>query len=161
MGAFSDLAARYRWVWAGTIVLAIGAYVLYRYAYEPWKPNLRFDKAGNPVAQAIPTTWSYIGAPVDEGQKYKSSAWAGTYRPSVSSSALPASCVGHGQLNAASGLFFICLVIVGVVFIQETFTEAHYIYTMRRYVPVILPALIIGFAWFCAFFWAKIKPVYS
>ncbi|MEP6775970.1 MAG: hypothetical protein ABJA50_10275, partial [Chloroflexota bacterium] len=155
----SDLAVRYRWVWAGAIVLAIGAYVLYRYAYDPWKPNLRFDKSGNPIAQAIPTTWeSYIGAPVDEGQKYNLLR-VGWY---LSPFGLLLGAAGlmrwvWGKLNAATGLFFMCLLIVGVVFIQETFTEAHYIYTMRRYVPVVLPALIIGFAWFCAFFWARIE----
>lgn len=157
----SDMAERYRWVWAGAIVLAIAAYVLYRYAYDPWRPNLRFDKAGNPVAQAIPTTWeSYIGAPVDEGQKYNLLR-VGWY---LSPFGLLLGAAGlmrwvWGKLNAATGLFFMCLIIVGVVFIQETFTEAHYIYTMRRYVPLILPALIIGFAWFCAFIWARIKPV--
>jgi hypothetical protein len=154
------LAVRYRWVWAGAIVLALGAYVLYRYAYQPWTPNVRFDKANNPIPQAIPTTWeSYIGAPVDEGQKYNLLR-VGWY---LSPFGLLLGVAGlmrwvWGRLNAATGLFFISLVIVGVVFIQETFTEAHYIYTMRRYVPVILPALILGFAWLCAFLWSRIKP---
>src|SRR5205814_8948812 len=44
------------------------------------------------------------------------------------------------------------------VFIGETYTDAHYIYTMRRYVPVILPALILGVAWACQFLWSRLRP---
>jgi hypothetical protein len=62
------------------------------------------------------------------------------------------------RLNAATGLFFVSFLVLSYVFIQETYTDAHYIYTMRRYLPVILPALFIGIAWACHFLWSRIKP---
>src|SRR5205823_2324196 len=34
----------------------------------------------------------------------------------------------------------------------------HYIYTMRRYITIILPALILGIAWACRFLWSRIRP---
>ncbi|HET7157450.1 MAG TPA: hypothetical protein VFI62_00545, partial [Burkholderiales bacterium] len=64
-------AQRYRWVWAGAIILAVGAFTVYRYVVSPWQANVRFDDAGNELPQLITTTWeSYIGAPVDEGSRY-------------------------------------------------------------------------------------------
>ncbi|HYO49127.1 MAG TPA: hypothetical protein VEW94_04680, partial [Chloroflexia bacterium] len=64
-------AARYRWVWAGLLVLAVGGYAAYHYAIGPWLPNMREDNAGRPLAQTVFTTWeSYIGAPVDLGERY-------------------------------------------------------------------------------------------
>ncbi|HET9494994.1 MAG TPA: hypothetical protein VFR15_12255, partial [Chloroflexia bacterium] len=64
-------AQRYRWVWAGAIILTVGAFAFYRYFISPWQPNVRFDDAGNELPRLITTTWeSYIGAPVDEGSRY-------------------------------------------------------------------------------------------
>ncbi|MEO8286465.1 MAG: hypothetical protein ABI670_08515 [Chloroflexota bacterium] len=154
------LAVKYRWAWAGAIILGLAAYFLYKYVYQPWQPNIRFDSAGNPIPQAIPTTWeSYIGAPIDEGAHYNL-VRVGWY---LSPLGMVLGVAGlfrwvWGRLSAATGLFFGSFLVLGFVFIQETYTEAHYIYTMRRFVPVILPALILGTAWACSFIWSRLRP---
>lgn len=153
-------SSRYRWVWAGGLALAVLAYVAYQYGWAPWQPNFRADSAGNPIPQAFTTTWdSYIGAPVDQGSRYNLLR-IGWY---LSPLGIIAGTLGllrwvWSKLSAATWLFFGALLVVSFAFVQETYTEAHYIYTMRRYVPIILPALIIGFAWFCQFFWSRLRP---
>src|SRR5438270_3658311 len=62
------------------------------------------------------------------------------------------------RLDAATGLFLASALVVGFVFIQETYTDAHYIYTMRRYVPIIIPILLLGVAWACQLVWARVRP---
>jgi hypothetical protein len=153
-------AGRYRWAWAGLIILLLALYAIYNYLYAPWQPNVRVDSAGRPILQSVVTTWeSYIGAPVDEGARYNLLR-VGWY---LSPLGMALGILGllrwvWDRLSAATGLFFASLVIVGFIFIQETFTEAHYIYTMRRYVPIILPALIMGIAWACNFLWSRVRP---
>jgi 4-amino-4-deoxy-L-arabinose transferase-like glycosyltransferase len=152
--------AHRRAIWVGLVVFALGAYALYLYAVAPWQANLRVDKAGQPIAQDIATTWeSYIGAPVDEGGRYNLLR-IGWY---LSPFGLLLGVAGllrwvWSRLNASTGLFFGALLLVSFVFIQETYTDAHYIYTMRRYISLILPALIIGFAWACQFIWSRLRP---
>ena len=152
-------ARRYRWAWAGTLMAAVGLYVVYYYAIAPWQANIRYDDAGHLIPQQVQTTWaSYIGAPVDQGERYNLLR-VGWY---LSPLGMVLGMVGllrwiWGRLNAATGLFLGVLMVTGFVFIQETFTQAHYIYTMRRYVPVILPALIMGVAWACQFFWSRAR----
>ena len=153
-------AQRYRWAWAGAIILAVGAFVVYRYFISPWQPNVRFDDAGNELPQLITTTWeSYIGAPVDEGSRYNLLR-LGWYLSPVG---LVLGVAGllrwvWDRLSASTWLFFGSFLIASFVFIQETYTVQHYIYTMRRYVPIILPALILGIAWFCYFLWTRLRP---
>ena len=147
-------------VWAGLLALLVGGYALYHYAVAPWLPNLRLDKAGNPIPQEIPTTLSsYTGGLTDEGGRYNLLR-IGWY---VSPLGIALGVGGlmrwvWGRLGAASGLFFGSLLLMGLVFLPETYTEAHYIYTMRRYLPVILPALILGIAWACHFLWTAVRP---
>jgi hypothetical protein len=151
---------RYRWAWAGAIVVALAAFFAYRYFYQPWQLNVRFDSAGNPIPQQISTSLeSYIGAPVDEGARYNL-VRIGWY---LSPLGMVVGMAGllrwvWDRLSGATGLFFGCLLVVSYVFIQETYTEPIYIYTMRRYLPVILPALIMGIAWACNFLWSRVKP---
>jgi 4-amino-4-deoxy-L-arabinose transferase-like glycosyltransferase len=151
---------RYRWAWAGAIIVVLAAYFSYKYFYAPWQPNIRVDSAGRPIAQQISTHLdSYIGAPVDEGARYNLLR-VGWY---LSPIGMVVGVLGllrwvWDRLSAATGLFFGSLLVVGLVFIQETYTEAFYIYSMRRYVPVILPALILGFAWAAHFLWTRVKP---
>ena len=153
-------AVRYRWAWASAIVLSVGAFVFYRYFISPWQPNIRFDDAGNELPQLITTTWeSYIGAPVDEGSRYNLLR-LGWYLSPVG---LVLGVAGllrwvWNRLSAATWLFFGSFLIASFVFIQETYTVQHYIYTMRRYVPIILPALILGVAWCCHFLWSRLRP---
>jgi len=156
----NHLVTRYRWIWAGAFVLLVGGYALYHYLIGPWQPNLRLDNAGRPIPQQIATTWeSYIGAPVDQGAKYNLLR-VGWY---LSPLGILLGVLGllrwiWGRLNAATWLFFGSLLVVSFVFIQETYTEAHYIYTMRRYVPVIIPGLLIGVAWACHLLWLRLRP---
>lgn len=151
---------RRRALWVGLIVLAIGGYAFYLYVVAPWQANFRLDKAGQPIPQDISTTLeSYIGAPVDEGGRYNLLR-IGWY---LSPFGLVLGVAGllrwvWGRLNAATGLFFGAFIVMSLVFITETYTDAHYIYTMRRYISIILPALIIGFAWACQYLWSRIRP---
>ncbi|HET9494934.1 MAG TPA: hypothetical protein VFR15_11950, partial [Chloroflexia bacterium] len=125
-----------------------------------WQPNVRFDDAGNELPRLITTTWeSYIGAPVDEGSRYNLLR-LGWY---VSPVGLVLGVIGllrwvWDRLSAATWLFFGSFLIASFIFIQETYTVQHYIYTMRRYVPIILPALILGIAWFCYVVWTRLRP---
>lgn len=151
---------RYRWLWVGATAAVVGLYALYHYAYGPWQPNVRFDKAGNPIAQAVVTTWeSYIGAPVDQGSRYNLLR-IGWYLSPVGVVLGVAGLLRliWSRLNAATGLFFGSLIVLSYVFIQETYTEAHYIYSMRRYITVILPAVLLGYAWFCQLIWSRLRP---
>lgn len=155
-----SLGTRYRWAWVGLIALAIGGYAVYNYAIGPWLPNLREDNAGNPLKQEVFTTWaSYIGAPVDLGSRYNLLR-IGWY---LSPPSMVLGVVGllrwvWNRLNAGTAPFLAMLAILSYVFIQETYTEAHYIYTMRRYMPIILPALLLGVAWSCQFLWSRVRP---
>jgi hypothetical protein len=154
-------AARYRWAWAGALAALVAVYAIYQYAIGPWLPNVRFDRADRPIAQAIFTTWeSYIGAPVDQGSRYNLLR-VGWYLSPLGMALGIAGLVRWiwGRLGAATGLFFGSLLVVGFVFIEETYTDPHYIYTMRRYVPVILPALIMGIAWACQWAWSRLRPL--
>jgi hypothetical protein len=151
---------RRRGIWAGVIVVSLGAYALYLYAIAPWQPNVRFNNAGVPIPQDIATTWeSYIGAPVDEGGRFNLLR-IGWYLSPVGLLLGVAGLLRWiwSRLNAATGLFFGALIVLSFIFITETYTDAHYIYTMRRYISLILPALIIGFAWACQFMWSRIRP---
>lgn len=155
-----EWAVRYRWAWASACMLIVGGYATYHYLVGPWQPNIRFDSAGRPIAQQITTTLSsYIGAPVDQGAKYNLLR-IGWY---LSPLGIALGVLGllrwiWGRLNAATWLFFGSLIVVSFVFIQETYTEAHYIYTMRRYITIILPALIMGVAWICQLLWSRLRP---
>lgn len=153
-------AVRYRWGWVGVLLAVVGIYLLFRYAVDPWLPNRRVDSAGRPLPQVYATTLaSYIGAQVDQGSRYNLLRM-GWYLS-------PLGIIGGiagllrwlwNRLDAATGLFLGGLLVTGFIFIQETYTEAHYIYSMRRYVPIILPAFILGFAWLCHWLWTKPRP---
>jgi hypothetical protein len=155
-----SLAARYRWVWAGALMLLVGGYMAYHYLVGPWLPNPRATDAGEDIPQLVTTTWeSYIGAPVDLGGRYNLLR-IGWY---LSPLAMLVAILGllrwiWTRLNAATGLFFAMLVVLSYVFVQETYTDAHFIYTMRRYVPIILPALLLGVAWACQWLWSRLRP---
>jgi hypothetical protein len=153
-------ATRYRWGWVGVLVVLLAGYIAYNYAVAPWLPNVRFDKAGNPIQQGVVITWdSYIGAPVDQGPKYNLLRIGWYLSPlGIAVGGLGLLRLVWGKLNAATGLFFGSLLVVGFLFIQETYTEAHYIYTMRRYVPLILPAFVMGMAWVCQLLWSRLRP---
>jgi hypothetical protein len=142
------------------VVLVLAAFFVYRYLYQPWQVNIRFDNAGNPIPQQITTTLeSYIGAPLDEGARYNL-VRIGWYLSPLGMIVGMAGLLRWvwDRLSGATGLFFGSFLILSYVFIQETYTEPIYIYTMRRYLPVILPALIIGIAWACNFLWSRVKP---
>lgn len=155
-----SLASRHRWLWAGALMLLVGGYMLYHYLVGPWLPNPRFTDAGEALPQLVTTTWeSYIGAPVDLGSRYNLLR-IGWY---LSPLAMLLAIVGlvrwiWTRLSAATGLFFAMLLILSFVFVQETYTDAHFIYTMRRYVPIILPALVLSVAWACQWLWSRLRP---
>lgn len=155
-----SLAGRYRWLWAGALMLLVGGYMTWHYAIGPWQPNVRATDAGEVIPQLFQMTWeSYIGAPVDQGSRYNLLR-LGWY---LSPLAMLLAAVGllrwiWTRLSAATGLWFAMLLILSFVFIQETYTSAHYIYTMRRYVPIILPALLLGAAWACQWLWSRVRP---
>lgn len=154
------LAVRYRWAWAGALILALTAYAIWHYAIDPWRPNIRFDSAGNPIPQQVQTTLeSYIGAPVDQGSRYNLLR-VGWY---LSPLGMLLGIAGFmrwiwNRLSAATALFLGMFLILSFAFLEETYTDPHYIYTMRRYVPVILPALILGIAWSCQWCWSRLRP---
>jgi hypothetical protein len=53
------------------------------------------------------------------------------------------------QLNAASWLFLVVVLIGGAVFIRLTYgtSDQHYIYILRRYIPQVYPAFALGIAY--------------
>ncbi|HEX8231045.1 MAG TPA: hypothetical protein VF826_17290 [Chloroflexia bacterium] len=154
------LAARYRWLWAGALMLLVGGYMAFNYLVGPWLPNVRATDAGERLPQLVNTTWeSYIGAPVDQGSRYNLLRIGWYLSPLAMLLAIPGLLRWiWTRLNAATGLFFAMLLILSFVFVQETYTDAHFIYTMRRYVPIILPALLLGVAWFCQWLWSRVRP---
>ncbi len=151
---------QYAWLLVGAIVLAVGVYAIYRYLVGPWLPNLRTDNAGRALPQEVITTWqSYIGAPVDLGERYNLLR-IGWY---LSPLGMLLGVVGFlrliwNRLNAATGLFFGVFFVLTFIFLEESYTDPHYIYTMRRYIAVTLPGLLLGAAWACQFLWARLRP---
>ncbi|HUP28245.1 MAG TPA: hypothetical protein VM409_07405 [Chloroflexia bacterium] len=153
-------SVRYRWAWAGIVVIAVAGFALYQYAIGPWLPNVRQDDAGHVFPQEVFTTWqSYIGAPVDLGARYNLLRVGWYLSPlGVVLGVLGLLRFIWNRLNAATGLFVGVLLILSYIFIRESYTDPHYIYTMRRYVPVVVPGLLLGFAWACQFLWTRVRP---
>ncbi|MEA2575697.1 MAG: hypothetical protein QOH93_2995 [Chloroflexia bacterium] len=155
-----SLVARYRWLWAGALMLLVGGYMAYHYLVGPWLPNPRFTDAGEVLPQLVSTSWeSYIGAPVDLGSRYNLLRIGWYLSPLAMLLAIPGLLRWiWTRLSVATGLFFAMLLILSFVFVQETYTDAHYIYTMRRYVPIILPALLLAVLWACQWLWSRLRP---
>ena len=151
---------RFSWLLMGLLVLAVGSYAIYHYLVGPWLPNLRADDAGRNLPQEVFTTWeSYIGAPVDLGERYNLLR-IGWY---LSPLGMLLGVAGFlrliwTRLNAATGLFFGIFFVLTFIFLEESYTDPHYIYTMRRYIAVTLPGLLLGAAWGCQFLWARLRP---
>lgn len=153
-------AKQYAWLLVGVMVLVVGGYAIYHYLVGPWLPNVRTDNAGRPLTQEVVTTWqSYIGAPVDLGERYNLLR-IGWY---LSPLGMLLGVVGFlrliwNRLNAATGLFFGVFLVLSFIFLEESYTDPHYIYTTRRYIAVTIPGLLLGAAWACQFLWARFQP---
>ncbi len=152
------LTRRRNW-WLGALCVGVMLYLIWQYGVAPWVQSARLIAAA-PKAGHIPFTFeSYIGAPVDP------QVGANLVRVGWYLSPLGIILGGLGLLRAlwkrlslASGAFFITLAVVSVIFSDETYTVPTYIYSERRYLTVLIPALLIFVAYFLAWVGEKWRP---
>ncbi len=123
-------------------------YLVYNYFIRVY--DISTDGQGN-----YPTKFwslsSYIGAPTTEGPE-RSLVRLGWY---FSPPAMLLIFVGLAwligrKLNGRSGLFLALLAGITLVFLDTNYTQEHYIYSLRRYVVVTVPAfcIILSYALF-------------
>jgi hypothetical protein len=150
------LNRRRNW-WVAALCVAVALYLGWQYGVAPWVQTARLIAA---ESGHIPFTFqSYIGAPVDP------EVGANLVRVGWYLSPLGIILGGLGLLRAlwkrlslASGAFFITLAVVSVIFADETYTVPTYIYSARRYLTVLIPALLIFAAYFLAWVGEKWRP---
>lgn len=152
------LARRRAW-WLAALCLVVGAYVVWQYTVAPWQQSAALI-AGNPAGGHIPFSWeSYTGAKVDSdiGANLVRVGWY------LSPLGIVLGTLGllralWKRLSAASGPFFATLAVVTLIFSDETYTDPTYIYSIRRFLPVLIPALLIFAAYFLAWVGERWRP---
>ncbi len=143
--AFEDwVRRRWRFVAGGLAFLTL-AYLLYNYFIRV--NDLSTDGQGN-----LPTRlWSlssYIGAPTSEGPE-RSLVRLGWYFSPVGIILIFA---GLGwlilrRLNGSTAFFLALLAGISLIFLDTNYTQEQYVYSLRRYVVVTVPAFSILLAY--------------
>jgi len=165
----SGLASRYwprlRPILLALLALGVGAYMLNAYIIRPHIITL--SNISGLISHPASFT-AYIGAPVpfdpaksptENNQALYNMVKIGWYF-----SPLGIALASFGlmltlwrKLTLKSAYFFLMLAISLLVFVGETYSDPHYIYTMRRYIPIITPAFSLFIAYFCVvlFEWGR------
>ena len=136
---------RWSWVSLGVAAIVVG-YLLYSYLVRVYQIQLDYHES-EPVHYF--SLQSYIGAPTTAG-KERNLLRLGWY---LSPLGIAFVIVGMAslcwkRLNARSAMFLSVTAILSLLFLDQNYTLEHFIYTMRRYVPVTFPAfsLIMAYA---------------
>ncbi len=165
----NGLASRY-WPRVGLILLALlalgaGAYMVNVYVVKPHIITL--GNLGSMISHPANLT-AYIGAPVpfdptkgptDNSQAIYNMVKVGWYFSplGIALATLGMMLALWRKLTLKSAFFFLMLAVSLFVFVGETYSDPHYIYTMRRYIPIVTPAfsLFMGYFCFALFSWGR------
>lgn len=139
------IVARWKWVSLGVMLVIVG-YLAYSYFIRPFTIQLDWHESRPDWY----FSWqSYIGAPTTAG-KERNLLRLGWY---LSPLGILLTMIGfvpfcRKRLNLRSGMFLALTVIISLIFLDQSYTLEHFIYSMRRYVPVTIPAfsLIMAYA---------------
>lgn len=136
------------WKWAslGAAMLIVG-YLFYSYFIRVFQYKPDWHEDPNPIRNL--TLQSYVGAPTTIGRE-RNLLRLGWY---MSPLGILLVLVGFWQicwrkLNLRTAMFLAITCILTLIFLDQSYTQEHFIYTMRRYVPVTFPAfsLLIAYA---------------
>ncbi len=170
--AGAAIARRRRWLLGGLVVV-VGAYIGYLYVWQPnllWGPDARAA-----LAQGhIPFAWqSYIGAPLPTVAMTGKSVQTGLTTTNsfilvrlgwyLSPLGILLGAAGllralWKRLTAGSAYFFAMLLMLGGLFSAETFTNPVYPYSLRHFLPVVIPGLLILAAYVLGWAAEKWRP---
>lgn len=138
------IITRWKWVSLGVMVLVVG-YLAYSYFVRVFLIGLDWHE----TRPDWYLSWqSYIGAPTTAG-KERNLLRLGWY---LSPLGIILVMIGfipfcRKRLNLRSGMFLALTVIISLIFLDQSYTLEHFIYSMRRYVPVTIPAFSIIMAY--------------
>jgi hypothetical protein len=153
----SAVGRRRRWL-LGALCLGVAAFFAYRYLWEP-RILLSADALDALRAGALPFAWqSYIGAPLEAVAQTGKSNQPGLVNTNsfilvrlgwyLSPLGMLLGVVGlvralWKRLTAGTAYFFAVFAVVGILFSGDTYTVATYPYSLRRFLPVAIPALLV------------------
>ncbi|MDQ2807105.1 MAG: hypothetical protein M3Z04_09385, partial [Chloroflexota bacterium] len=173
--ALGAALARRRRPLLAALCLGVGAFLAYRYL---WQPRILFSGEAWAALRQGPVAFArwlepYIGAPLPEvANTGKTNQPLATTSNSfvlvrlgwyLSPLGIALGVVGllrglWKRLTSATAYPFIVLGIVGLVFSSDTFTVPTYPYSLRRFLPVAIPGLLVLAAYALAWLGEKMRP---
>jgi hypothetical protein len=138
------VVARWKWVSLGVAAITVG-YLVYSYFIRVYQLQLDWH-------ESAPTHYfslqSYIGAPTTAG-KERNLLRLGWYLSPLGIGLVFLGMAGlcWKRLNLRSAMFLAVTCIVSLIFLDQSYTIEHFIYSMRRYMPVTFPAFSILMAY--------------
>ena len=139
------LVARWSWVSVGVAVIVVG-YLTYSYFVRVYQIKLDWHES-EPVHYF--SLQSYIGAPTTAGKERNLLRLGWYLSPlGIGLVLVGAASLCWKRLNARSAMFLSVAAILSLLFLDQNYTLEHFIYSLRRYVPVTFPAfsLIMAYA---------------
>ncbi len=134
LAARQQQAVRYLFLGTGCLLAGLG---LYAYMLRPGI----LEDALRGEWQVL---WGYVGAPVDAGPATTFVRFGWYLSPLGVLTALAAFPVMVAQRPRWDRWFWLgFFVLYSLIFLEETYAKSHYIYTMRRYVPIVFPSFIV------------------
>ncbi|MCL5958123.1 MAG: hypothetical protein M1358_02205 [Chloroflexi bacterium] len=136
--------AHRQWIVASLMGIVL-IYVFYAYIYRPHIISLASIReiALNPALLT-----GYIGAPVTRGAAGTLVRFGWYLSPlGILLATVGILAVLRRGFSKTTILFLSVVVVCTFLYVQQTFTDSHYIYSMRRYIPVVLPAMTIFIAY--------------
>jgi len=135
-----------RWLWISAGLAGIVAfYFIYNYFFRIFYVGT--DGRSRPFEYLL--SWqSYIGAPTSLGPERNLLRLGWYFSPlGILLAILGVAAMLARKLNARTALFLALSLIVSYTFIDENYTQEGYIYSLRRYVNVTVPAFTIFIAY--------------
>ncbi|HUS15716.1 MAG TPA: hypothetical protein VM536_11950, partial [Chloroflexia bacterium] len=157
------------------LCLGVGAFLAYRYL---WQPGLLFSSDTLAALRQGPQVLArflepYIGAPLQAVPQTGKTNQPGLINRNsfilvrlgwyLSPLGMVLGIIGllralWKRLTPATAYFFAVLAIVGLLFSAETYTVATYPYSLRRFLPVAIPGLLVLAAYGLAWMGEKWRP---
>lgn len=138
------LARHWRWVSLG-LALIVAAYLIFNYFIRVYRVGT--DGKGNPFDYMV--NWqSYIGAPTSLGPERNLLRLGWYFSPlGIVLVIIGVTAMLAGKLNWRSAMFFAFTLGVTYFFLDESYTQEGYIYSLRRYVNLTIPAFSLFIAY--------------
>jgi len=140
----SWLAMHWRWVSLG-LALIVAAYLIFNYFIRIYRVGT--DGKGNPFEYMM--NWqSYIGAPTSLGPERNLLRLGWYFSPlGIVLMIIGVTALLAGKLKWRSAMFFAFTLGVSYFFLDENYTQEGYIYSLRRYVNLTIPAFSLFIAY--------------